>query len=515
MPEQIIPILSKPGIKRDGTPLDGDNYIDGQWCRFRRGKPRKIGGYRAINKYLPDVVRTLSEYTRNDRTYVHCGSAEAVQQLFIDGSFNTSVIKDRTPAGLTASDDNLWQFAIASRLQGGIWTPKLLAQVAPNLTNITNSDGGQLFVGDLLDDADLTAVTEPTGFDCSGGVTSLHPYVFAFGSAGYVAWSIAGNPEDWTGTGSGAANVASQKVIRGMAMRGGAAQSPSGIFWTANAVVRAGFVGGTSVFKFDTLTEESSILGAQTPIEYDGVFYWPGVDRFLMFNGVVKEVPNDMNADFFFDNLNFDQRQKVFSFKVPRYGEIWWCFPKGASSEPNHAVIYNVRENSWYDTPLPNSGRGAGIFPSVFKYPLLTGVDPNLEDEEAHYRLWVHETGVDEIDGQSIQPVRSYFETADFSLPVQSQVNKATQILRIEPDFVQAGDMTVQVRGQNNARAPVVAGEQMPFPAEATTVDEQTVKLKTQRRQLRLRFESNTIGGDYQTGLVLGHVQPGDGRTTT
>ena len=29
--------------------------------------------------------------------------------------------------------------------------------------------------------------------------------------------------------------------------------------------------------------------------------------------------------------------------------------------------------------------------------------------------------------------------------------------------------------------------------------------------ELRFRFESNTVGGDYQYGLVLAHLQPGDG----
>jgi len=38
-------------------------------------------------------------------------------------------------------------------------------------------------------------------------------------------------------------------------------------------------------------------------------------------------------------------------------------------------------------------------------------------------------------------------------------------------------------------------------------------RLKTQRRELRFRFESNTLGGNYQMGLVLAHVQPGDGTT--
>ena len=34
--------------------------------------------------------------------------------------------------------------------------------------------------------------------------------------------------------------------------------------------------------------------------------------------------------------------------------------------------------------------------------------------------------------------------------------------------------------------------------------------LKEQRRELRARFESNTIGGDYQMGQIIAHVDTGD-----
>jgi hypothetical protein len=58
-----------------------------------------------------------------------------------------------------------------------------------------------------------------------------------------------------------------------------------------------------------------------------------------------------------------------------------------------------------------------------------------------------------------------------------------------------------------------VYGEAMTITETAETPQEQVIFLKTQRRELRFRFESNTIGGDYQMGLVLAHIQPGDGTT--
>ena len=589
MAEQIVQIRSAPGIKRDGTKFEGDQYVDGQWVRFQRGLPRKIGGYRSINKFLRGLPRALAEYTQDLQTYIHAGSSDRLERFFIDSTFNTSVITDRTPtSGFTADDANMWQFATSYDTTNG---NQLVAQVAPNLNCICNSSNGELFIGNLLGTSVLTAVAlVPANFSATGGVATLPPYTFVFGNDGYVAFSVPDTPNDFTGSGSGNAYITGQKIVRAMPLRGGPGNSPSGLFWSADSLIRGTYVGGTPVFQFDTISTQSSILASNSVIEYDGIFYWIGTDRFLMFNGVVREVENNMNLNFFFDNLNYAQRQKVFAYKVPRFGEIWWCFPFGDSTEPNHAVIYNVRENTWYDTELPNDGRGAGLFPAVFSKPLLSGVAPQEAQAfsvtvtaagtgytvgdtlavvggiglitteltvstvngtggitgititnagqystaptnpvsvtggtgsaatftityDNPYKFWVHETGTDEIDGLTLNPIQSFFETADLSLPVTAQVNKSLQVLMLEPDFVQSGDMTVSVRGRANARAPEVNGVSMTFPETPQTPQEQVVFLKTQRRELRFRFESNAIGGDYQAGLILAHVQPGDGTT--
>ncbi|MFM7010384.1 MAG: hypothetical protein ACKO0Z_13820 [Betaproteobacteria bacterium] len=34
--------------------------------------------------------------------------------------------------------------------------------------------------------------------------------------------------------------------------------------------------------------------------------------------------------------------------------------------------------------------------------------------------------------------------------------------------------------------------------------------LKEQRRELRVRFESNAVGGNYQMGQIIGHIDSGD-----
>jgi len=503
--KSITRVLSKPGVKRDGTMLEGDAYVDAQWCRFQRGLPRKIGGFRSINRYISALPRALHEYTENLLTYVHVGTASTLERFFIDGALSTSVISDRTPATLAPSANNLWQFDVASTNSLGAL---LLAQAAPNLRCICNSVGGQIFVGGLFDTTALTEVTLPVDASATGGIVMLWPYLMFFGSDGYVGWSVPGDPTDLSGVGSGATRITGQKIIKAMQVRGGAGASPSGLLWSADSLLRATFVGGAAVWSFDTISAQTSILSSSSVIEYDGVYYWLGTDRFLQFNGVVREVDNQMNLNYFFDNVNYSQRQKIFAFKIPRYGEIWWCYPHGDATECTHAIIYNVRENTWYDTALPADGRGAGAFPAVFRRPLMTSNTP----DGGGYKLWVHETGVDKVDGTITEPIPSSFETAEVSLPVMAGADKALQVLVMEPDFIQSGDMTVSVRGRSNARAPEVDGEAKVFPAVASSPEEQIVMFKEQRRQLRFRFESNTVGGDYQMGHTLVHTAPSDGR---
>jgi hypothetical protein len=135
------------------------------------------------------------------------------------------------------------------------------------------------------------------------------------------------------------------------------------------------YIGGAGsppqYWRYDIISSQSSILSSQSAIEYDGVYYWCGVDRFLMYNGVVKEIPNNMNQNWFFDNLNYSQRQKVWASKVPRFGEVWWFYPRGDATECTDAIVYNTRENTWYDAgEALGARRSAGYFSQVFHYPV-------------------------------------------------------------------------------------------------------------------------------------------------
>ena len=361
-------------------------------------------------------------------------------------------------------------------------------------------------------------LTFDNNISVSGGACMLYPYLFVYGNNGLIQNCSAGNFNNWTSADSNANNVASTKIVKGMPLRGGTT-SPSGLFWSTDSVIRVAYspqtVGTSTLYwRYDLITQQSSIMSSQCVIEYDGIIYWVGVDRFLMYNGVVQEVENTQNLNWFFDGLNVSQRQKVWVSKIPRWGEIWWFYPRGTSTECNDAIIYNVREKTWYDAGLADgANRSAGYFSEVFRKPIWAG---NAANSTGNYTLWVQESGSNQTYLNNVNAINSYFETnvlgSNMGLVGSAQGagdNLWTRLDRVEPDFQQAGTMSMVVTGKGFADDTDI--ESAPYNFDPTTLK---IDLKEQRREMRLRFISNTVNGDYFMGRVVLNVETGDVRGT-
>jgi hypothetical protein len=443
MTAKVFALDTKAGIQRDGTIFDKEFYNDGQWVRFQRGRPRKMGGYSLITNDLNGPSRGIWVNALNAINYVYSGYSSGLQVLQIDDNGIGAGVSDFTLSNFTASNLNLWQMDALYDVGGG--DQALLAHPGQNLAAIDSEANTPVLIGDITGTtmsqigvftdtitatgtttvtiaaanpligagqtvtgtgipANTTVVSVSTttvvlsnavpastvvatfnnNVSVSGGVVSLHPYVFVYGNDGLIRNCSAGNPSDWVSADANEVNVASGKIVQGLPVRGGS-NAPSGLFWSLDSLIRVSYVGGTGTppqfWRYDIITSQSSILSSQCAIEYDGIYYWIGVDRFLLYNGTVKEIPNLMNQNYFFDNLNYNQRQKVWATKVPRYGEIWWFYPRGDATECTDAIIFNVREQTWYDAgSAPGARRSAGFFSQVFSRPIEAGWEPTVEE---------------------------------------------------------------------------------------------------------------------------------------
>ncbi len=512
MPEQPAPLASAPGIKRDGTRFDNEHYLDGEWCRFQRGKPKKIGGYQQVTDTVPEITRGMHSFSSDNIQYLHLGHPNSLGQYQVsNGTLN--LFSDRTPAGFVGDINHLWQFDIFADTSG-TGNHVLVAHVAENAANIDNSVAGTIYI----DTIDATTQLSTVGLNAawngaeatSGGVVVSGVYIWSYGSEGLIVQSQANDLSALPV----AINIGTQKIVKGMPLRG-AGTGPAALFWGLDILIRATSTGSTPAFAYDVIARGITIMSSQGVVEMDGIYYWPGVDRWYMFNGVVREIPNNMNQNWFFDNINFNHRQKCFGFKIPRYGEIWWCYPRGSATECTHAVVFNVREGYWFDTPLPdnddiNQGRTAGIYADVYQRPFMVDNDDNTSG--GGRTLWQHETAFDKIRLSNVSAIRSSFETHEFAMLDQQVADKSLRVARVEPDLVQSGDMTLQVRGRANAKATVIDGATETIFASPSTPDEETVKFKEVHRLMSFKFESNVGGGNYELGKTFAHIEPADGR---
>jgi hypothetical protein len=404
---------------------------------------------------------------------------------------------------------------------GGVGTYTINnSQTVGGTTNLLQFGGSGTTL--VTTSASMTTGTVDVSFDnnisVSGGVVMLHPYLFVYGNNGLIQNCAAGNFNDWVSSDANANNLSTGKIVKGLPVRGGTT-SPAGLFWSLDSIVRVTYtpstVNGLNFYwKYDLITSQSSIMSSSCVIEYDGIFYWIGSDRFLSYNGVVQEIPNNLNQNYFFDNLNYAQRQKVWVTKVPRWGEIWWFYPKGDATECTDAIIYNVRDKTWYDAgEAPGARRSAGTFSEVFRKPIWGG---NVANTTGKYTLWQHESGTDEVYTTNVNAIRSSFETNNLGWvtggpgnPQLSGDNRWLRLERVEPDFVQSGDMNMYVTGQGYADGEVQTSA--PYVFSPTTLK---IDLREQRRLLRLKFESNTYNGDYYMGKILLSAEIGDERST-
>jgi hypothetical protein len=375
------------------------------------------------------------------------------------------------------------------------------------------------------------------------------------------------------------------------------------LFWATDSLIRVSFTGTAPLYwRYDIISSQISIMSSSAVVEMDGLYYWMGVDRFYLYNGQVSVLPNDKNVNWLFDNLNYQQRQKVWATKVPRYNEIWFFYPRGEATECTDAIIYNVKDKLWYDAGSASGAqRSCGYTTEIFPTPIWAGWDYNVRYSIPYvavatpatltppteyqfylagdmtsivtpgeyvttsntgignfhrvltseliyslavpppgvtlvtvdipfvppvapgntifvafggYGIWQHEFGVNQVNFTNETAILSSITTCDISWvggdPSQDTaqaVNRRMHLRRIEPDFLQSGEMTLDILGRKFARGNPENNGPYPFGADTEKID-----LRVEHREMRLQFTSNTIDGNYEMGRILITAEYGDER---
>lgn len=302
-----------------------------------------------------------------------------------------------------------------------------------------------------------------------------------------VRWSSAEDFDDWTPTD---ANEAGDYPLESGKEIVAVAQSKSEIIvGTDEKTFAMRFRGAPFYFGFDTLASNTEFTGKNCVAEVNGTLYWFGRGGFFAYNGSVKLLPSTLQ-DYIFDpasegRLNVSQKEKVFAGVNREFSEIIWFYPSGDSEENNRYVIYNYRDNVWYDGTID---RTAWDNDSAASRPIAvssTGL------------VYNHEIGKDD-DGAIMD---SFIESGALNI---SDGYEMIFVDRFIPDLAkQTGSLNLTIYSRKYPNGPLTT--KGPF---SMSPSKQFQSFRSRGRQFKFRLSSSSLSGDYQIGAVRFAFKP-------
>jgi hypothetical protein len=291
-------------------------------------------------------------------------------------------------------------------------------------------------------------------------------------------------------------------------------------------------------FQKEVVTSNSSLMSSRSIVQYDSLFFWLGTDRIFVYNGIVESIPNTMNLEYFLDNVDLGKRQLIFGYKIARYGEVRWAYPEYVNrNNPNigctRELVYNVRENSWYDTAVQRDCvtvyEGTG---DIFSYgDACTNYPYTYANRYA--RIWRQEVGVAEVrGGDANNPVTtiqipSFFTTPFYGFvtfnPAKNgnAVEKYIVLDQIEPDFpvsppyerTKDDKLEITVNYQKYAGTSITRSVPIIFNLanlpDAGNPNLGKIDFRVQGRFMNITF---SCAYPYDVGTVLMNFKEGDGQ---
>lgn len=399
----LIPLKIPAGFHRTGTDFDAaGRWRDGSLVRWRDGSLRPIGGWR-VNENIASITanapRGMHTWESNNGTrYVAAGS---YNELFAVVSGGTAY--DIAPTDLTAGSESAAVnigYGYGFYGSGTYGTPRpdtgnIVAATTWSLDNwgeyllaCSTADGRILEW--QLGTSSKAAVVANAPTNNLGLIVTEERFVFALGAGGNprkVAFSDREDNTTWTPAATNEAGdielQTSGQIETAIRTRG------QTLIITDVDAHTARYIGPPYVYGFERVGTSCGIISRRAAADVDMGTFWMGNGGFFRFDGnIVSEIPCAVH-DYVFGDLNTSQKSKTWAFTNGQFGEIWWFYCSGNSTEIDRYVAFDYKENHWL---IGNLSRTSGASRGVFEYPMLMGQDGAMFD---------HEVGLSYVDTQT------------------------------------------------------------------------------------------------------------------
>jgi hypothetical protein len=315
-----------------------------------------------------------------------------------------------------------------------------------------------------------------------------------------IRWSAQEDAADWTPSPTNQAG--SLRLSQGSEIIAAVQSRQEIVVFTDVAVYSFQYLGPPLVWGAQLLAEGMSIMGPNAVGMAAGVTYWMGLDKFYIYDGNVKTLSCDLRQ-YVFSDINLFQRFQIFAAVNEGFNEVWWFYCSANSTRIDKYVVYNYVENIWYYGTM---ARTAWVDADIRTNPTAATYT---------YNLVVHESGVDDNETGTAQPISAYVETSEFDV---GDGNDFLFIRRVLPDITFRGStngttpqatltlkpMRNSGSGYNNplseggnSSAGIVRIAQAP-------IEEFTgqVFIRVRGRQFVMRLESDKLGTAWQMGSM-------------
>ena len=342
----------------------------------------------------------------------------------------------------------------------------------------------------LVTDQDRKVVA----FGCSDIVTGIQDRLL-------IRWSDTEAPQDWTPTELNSAG--GFRIPSGSEFMSALETRQEILVWTDSSIHSMRYIGAPFEYSI-TQIGSTSLLAPNAVVAANDNVFWMGTNGFYGYNGRITGLPCSVK-DYVFNNLNFDQAEKITSGSNMSFNEVWWFYPSLDSQENDRYVMYNYNENVW---SVGSIVRTAWIDRGIEDYPRAASTDGYI---------YFHEYGQDDGSVNPPAGIEAFIESGPIEIGEGDQFGF---VWRMIPDvdfrnseaaspsvnFVMktqdySGGNFTQSANNNTARTATVPVDQF---------TEQTY-FRLRGRMLSLRLESDGQGVAWRLGIPRIDVRP-DGR---
>jgi hypothetical protein len=277
-----------------------------------------------------------------------------------------------------------------------------------NLIGVQSGDKGIFY----FDSSDLTTAAEE--ITTANGYTETAPtavavlvtperHVLALGADGdarQIKWSSQETVDVWS---PAATNSAGDLSLQTSGYIVTARRVPQGTaIWTDQDLHLLTYTGAPLFFGVQKLADSAGAISPYSVYSSTEVTTWLNRGGFWTFDGYARPVSDCPIQDRVMRTVDWSQEGLIYSGGNSEFGEVWWFCPSvtGTAGQCSYYVVWNYRENVWYDSLPSGIARNCWIDRGVLTSPIA--VDPSDNTIYAHEVTNPSQTDVAEAETGAI-----------------------------------------------------------------------------------------------------------------